>query len=353
VIGKISVTTSDGTATSATDLLVIYPPKPTTVTPAAAVVGTQVTIAGTNLTGATLVLFPGLIPATPTAVTATSLKVVVPDGATTGPLNVTNPAGNGNTTTVFKLLPKITGFAPSSGTADSGTVISVSGTNLKVGAGNPIVKIGAFVVPPGKVVGSSLTQVQFQIPLGAVTGKISVTTVDGTATSATDLTVVQPPRVTSFVPAAAVVGTTITINGTNLTGTTSVTFSGIQSATPTMVTPTSLKVAVPAGAVTGPVILFNPIANVTSATSFRLLPKITGFSPASGAVGAQVTVSGTNLQVGATMPVVKVGTVAATVMTSTAADVTFTIPAGAVTGKISVTTVDGTAMSATLLTVAP
>lgn len=43
------------------------------------------------------------------------------------------------------------------------------------------------------------TELQFRVPLG-VTGKISVTTLDGTSLSATDLAVIQPPRATAFAP---------------------------------------------------------------------------------------------------------------------------------------------------------
>ena len=84
-----------------------------------------------------------------------------------------------------------------------------------------------------------------------------------------------------------------------------------------------------------------------------MLPKITGFAPPSGAVGAQIVVSGTNLKTGVANPIVKVGTIAAAVVASSPTEVTFTIPVGAVTGKISITTADGTALSATSLTVTP
>jgi hypothetical protein len=66
-----------------------------------------------------------------------------------------------------------------------------------------------------------------------------------------------------------------------------------------------------------------------------------------------VVVSGNNLKTGASHPVVKVGTVAATVVASSPTEVTFTVPALAITGMISITTADGTAVSATSLTVTP
>ncbi len=57
----------------------------------------------------------------------------MPEGALTGPVTVTNPIGTAPSAASFKVLPKITGFAPSSVTAGSATVVMVDGFNLKVG----------------------------------------------------------------------------------------------------------------------------------------------------------------------------------------------------------------------------
>jgi hypothetical protein len=277
----------------------------------------------------------------------------VPAGALTGPVSITNVIGTAASGASFKVLPKITGFAPPTAVGGSATVIVVTGTNLRAAAGQPTVKIGAFVVPPGSIVSSTLTDLQFRVPLGAVSGKIGVTTLDGTAVSATDLTVTQPPRATTFTPAAATVGTTVTIAGTNLTGATGVTFTGPVTVTPTAVTATSLRAVVPAGALTGPVSVTNAIGTAPSAASFKVLPKITGVIPPVASLDSMVVVSGTNLKTGATDPVVKVGSLGAVVVASSPTEVTFTVPALAVTGTISITTADGTAVSATPLLVTP
>jgi hypothetical protein len=159
--------------------------------------------------------------------------------------------------------------------------------------------------------------------------------------------------VTAFTPASGVVDTPVTITGTNFTGVTDVTFTGGVSVTPTGVTATSLHVLVPAGALTGPISVTNAAGTGVSASSFKVLPKITGFTPPSGVVGDQIVVSGHNLKTGSNNPLVKVGTMAAIVVSSSSTDVTFTIPVGAVTAKIGVTTADGTAVSATALIVTP
>lgn len=77
-------------------------------------------------------------------------------------------------------------------------------------------------------------------------------------------------------------------------------------------------------------------------------PTISSFSPTTGAVGATVTITGTNLT-GAT---VKFNGVSAVTSAVSATSITCTVPTGATTGKVSVTTTGGTATSAADFTVA-
>jgi hypothetical protein len=348
VTGKISVTTIDGIATAATDLVVIQPPKITGLTPAAAPVGATLTIAGTSLLGATSVTFTGPVSVTPTAVTATSVKAVVPIGALTGPVSVTNAIGTGVSAVALKLIPAITGFSPASAVAGSNTPIVVSGNNLRAASGEPLVKIGTFAVPASQVLSSTATELRFTIPLGAVTAKISITTLDGVGTSVANLTVIQPPKVTSFAPATGPVGTVVTLAGMFLDGATAVTFTGPVTVTPTAVTSTSLKVMVPVGASTGAVSVTNPVGTGTSTSAFKVAPKITDFSPPSGLPGTVVTLNGFNLRAASGEPLVKIGTLTvASLNASTAIQLQFTVPATALTGKLSVATLDGVATSAT------
>ncbi len=243
-------------------------------------------------------------------------------------------------------------FTPPSAVGGSADLVTVTGTNLRA-AVNPTVKVGTTTVPPGLIQTSTLTELTFTVPLGAGNGKISVTTVDGTALSLDTLTVQQPPRATGFSPNPAPVGTTLTITGTNLTGVTEVTFNGAGPVVPLPGgTATSLKAIIPAGAVTGPVTLTNAIGATTSTVSYKLLPKIASFTPEAG-LGSEVVVNGTNLTTGGADPVVKVGTVVAAVVSSSPTEVTFTVPALAVTAKITITTADGTATSTPTLIVLP
>ena len=73
-------------------------------------------------------------------------------------------------------------FTPPSAVGGSADLVTVTGTNLRA-AVNPTVKVGTTTVPPGLIQTSTLTELTFTVPLGAGNGKISVTTVDGTALS--------------------------------------------------------------------------------------------------------------------------------------------------------------------------
>lgn len=77
-------------------------------------------------------------------------------------------------------------------------------------------------------------------------------------------------------------------------------------------------------------------------------PTITSFSPANGAIGATVTITGTNLSA-ATLVKLNGVSVSFTVLSGT--QVTFVVPSGSTTGPIAVTTSGGTATSSTNFTV--
>jgi len=179
--GPISITTPSGTATSATSFTL--KPKITSFTPLSGPVGTLVTINGVNLSSVTEVRFNG-IPTTspPVIVSSSSIRVIVPDGATTGSITASSPAGTSSpSTSVFKVTPKINSFTPTSGTV--GELVTIVGTNFN---GVTQVKIGTVIAP---IVSSTATEIVVTVPATAVTGKISVTTPDGVAVSVANFTV--------------------------------------------------------------------------------------------------------------------------------------------------------------------
>lgn len=348
--GKIAVTTADGTGTSANSYSVttgIPLPYLASFTPASGPAGTLVTINGSNLTGTTAVKFNGATAAF-TVVSATQLTATVPAGATTGTIAVTNPGGTTTTTASFTvglnpLAPTVSGFSPTSGAV--GSTVTITGSKF---TGTTAVRFNGVAATVFTVV--SDTQVTATVPVGATSGKISVTNASGTGTSSSSYTVTVPvPTVSSFTPTSGPIGTVVTINGTNFAGVTAVKFNGKTATSFTVVSATQISATVPTGTTTGKVSVTNSGGTGTSSASFTVTsgstagaPTISSFTPSSGGAGTSVTLTGTNFT-GTTS--VKFNGTAATFTVVSSTKITTTVPAGAPKGSISVTNPYGTVTS--------
>jgi len=147
------------------------------------------------------------------------------------------------------------------------------------------------------------------------------------------------------------VGAKVGMFGQGFSSASVVKFGGVASISVTLSGTTYLTAKVPVGAHTGAVTVTTGSTTLTSPQTFRVKPKITSFSPASGSIGTLVTINGTGL-IQATA--VKFGTVAATTFTVVSdSEVTADVPSGLTPGMvtISITTPGGAANSPTKFTV--
>ena len=158
--------------------------------------------------------------------------------------------------------------------------------------------------------------------------------------------------ITSFTPASGPVGAVVTLTGTNFTGATAVSINGTP-ATFTVGSAISLTATVAAGTTSGLISVSTPAGTAVSATPFLVgvPPTITSFTPATGAMGSTVVVTGTNFT--AASRVTFAGTSAPVYSVNSATQITVMVPIGAVTGSIAVTTPLGTGTSATSFTIPP
>jgi hypothetical protein len=214
--------------------------------------------------------------------------------------------------------------------------------------------------PSSVTVPAGSTSASFRVSTTAVTATTTVTVTAQCAESRTVTLTVTPrqaPTISAVQPNSGAVGTVVTLTGTGLDAATATQFTGLGIATGVSapmqeVSPTSVTVSVPAGAGTGPITLHWAGGTVKSAAAFTVRPAIASLSPSSAAVGAVVTITGTNLLAASGTPVVRVGTVAAAVLSGAIpTQLKFTVPVKASTGRVTVTTVDGTATSPTDLVV--
>jgi uncharacterized repeat protein (TIGR03803 family) len=146
-------------------------------------VGTSIGILGQNFTSASAVSFNGAS-AKFTVHSDTYLTATVPGAAITGSVTVDTGAGPLKSKQTFMVLPSITGFSPVKGDAGDSVVITGGGLTKASEVTFGGVRAIAFTV-------NSSSKITATVPTGVKTGRIVVTTPEGTATSAGTFTVVQ------------------------------------------------------------------------------------------------------------------------------------------------------------------
>lgn len=187
--GKVSVTVGGKTAVSASDFVVeTSAPVITSFTPTSGVAGAQITLNGINFGGSAsenTVKFNGTS-ATIVNSTATSLTVVVPEGATSGKISVTVGGKTATSATDFivELIPIITNFTPTSGLA--GTEVILNGMNFSEITSDNVVKFNGELA---EIVQATKTSLTVLVPESATSGKISVSITGKTGTSNSDFEV--------------------------------------------------------------------------------------------------------------------------------------------------------------------
>jgi hypothetical protein len=161
-------------------------PQITGFSPPSGVAGTQVTVAGSHLTGATALTFNGTAAPTFVVNSDTQITALVPAGATTGPICATISGSPVCSTDSFIVPqpPEVTGFTPSTG--PPGTPVTVNGLHF---SGASTVTFNGIVA---SVTASSDTQLTAMAPAGAGTGPICVTVPPNTGCSSTNFTVTPP-----------------------------------------------------------------------------------------------------------------------------------------------------------------
>ena len=352
---SVDVTTPSGVNTANTLYTYQSAPTVTGISPSSGPLGggSVVMITGTNFVGATGVTIGGTA-VTITSATSTSITFTTPShSAGTASVLVTTPSGTNASSPPYTYLaaPIVSSISPTSGTANGGTSVTITGTNFTGATG---VTIGGAAATGVTVVSS--TSITCTTPSGSGgTTSVQVTTPGGTsAPNALYNFALTPPTVTAISPFSGVTvgGSTVTITGTNLTAVTSVTFGGVSATDVTTISSTTLSCTVPAGSPgVASVLVTTPSGTNAANTLFTYVPPpptVTGasvndISPAIGSTlgGTMVKVTGTDFtEVGG----VTIGGVPATNVTVISSTSLMCItPAGSVgTASVVVATAGGT-----------
>ena len=178
------------------------------------------------------------------------------------------------------------------------------------------------------------------VPEATVNGIVTLKTPQGDIKTKTILTISEPISITSFSPAKARPGETVTINGTYLNLIKEVVFANKKSvlqAAFVSQSSTKLEVKVPDDAQTGIIAISNGLADpiiVESETELDVtLPSVTGLAPTPVKAGTQLTISGTDLDL--TKEVIFTGGSKVTSFTSINGDkIELNVPADAKDGAL-------------------
>jgi RHS repeat-associated protein len=279
---------------------ILLPPVIAAISPPSGNAGAPVTISGSRFDergpSFNTVRFAasggGTVTANVTSATRTQLNVTVPAGAVTGAVTVQTAGGtsNGVAFTVGSTQPPaIADFNPKTGPV--GTLVTITGTNLKIGATDPAVTFAGAggTRLPALVAFSSATEVRATAPNATVTGVIQLTTSAGTATTALPFTVAPSQDYTiALAPSSASV-----VQGSTATF--------VVSVTSPQTTFTQLVKLTAAGLPSGAMASFSPDQITAGATSTLTVRTANALSPSSYSftVNGVTKVDGSDLNRGA------------------------------------------------------
>jgi hypothetical protein len=206
----------------------------------------------------------------------------------------THPGGRWSTTPVYRLEGgQVVLFGGSTGSVNlndlwalqTGPVIappSISALVPKGGrVGDPVTVTGyalstatqvTFNGISAPILSASVGSLNTQVPVGATTGPVSVTTNYGTATTADSFYVGETPDVQSFTPSSGRYGASIVIQGSHFARALRVAFGAASNARFTQVSDNEIDAIVDTAAVTGPVTVTTLAAAGTGSAIFTVLP---------------------------------------------------------------------------------
>jgi hypothetical protein len=217
---RVVATNAGGTGTGTDGTLTTLPERPTvsSVTPALGpeAGGTSVTIGGSNLSGASAVMFGSSSASSFTVASPTSITASAPPGSGSVQVTVTTSGGTSATNTAdhfgYLAPPTVTALSPIRGPVEGGTTVRVSGTGFVVARTTVMFASGAATGVTVKSA-TSLTATDPAHAAGPV--DVTVATPGGTSATSTADRFKYAPTIAAVRPNAGPTagGTTVTVTG--------------------------------------------------------------------------------------------------------------------------------------------
>lgn len=311
------------------------------VEPATTAPGGEVVIRGQNFSARPLdnAVRIGNLPMVVRSGDTTSLRVIVPDGARTGPVFVRTGGGEARSAGELTLTDRLVvrEFTPAA--VAPGGRVTLRGTGF-----SPVIANNRVTVNnrPVRVLRASATEVEVEVPVDAQGGTVAVTVPGaGRYETAQRLFVGAAPVIREMVPAQAAPGARVTLRGAQFgsdPAQVQVTVGG-RAAAVVSAAPQELVVTVPEGASTGRVaVTVHGVGPVESAADFTVLVPVTvtRFEPRSGDVGDAITLTGTGFATAPNDNAVSLGAQPAPVTSATPTSLVVQVPPGARSGQWSV-----------------
>lgn len=266
-----------------------------------------------------------------------TIQVVVPQTAEKGTVTLRLSGGDSIVTKTPLNLSVLATITSITAQARPGDNITINGTYL-----NWIDRITFFRDKrPASFVSQSQTQIVVKVPDDAQTGTLVLHYggTDSADIETKDTLKVTLPVATSFAPNPVKHGTNVTITGTDLDLVKKVYFNSVSAAVTNFVSQsaTSLVVTVPASTTKGKVRL-EAASGVQTTSTVDLdvaLPSITSMSPNPVAPDANVTITGTNLDLVSSANFIGVPDAVTTFVSQSATQLVIKVPTAAISGKLT------------------
>ena len=317
------------------------PPVVRSVDPSSAAPGMEITIRGENFAArpSDNAVRVGTLPMVVRAGDSGSLRVIIPDGAASGPVFVRTAGGEARSGGDLTLSARlgVREMVPAA-IAPGGHVV-LRGAGFSPTAALDHVTLGGR---PVRVVRATAAELEVEIPVDGTTGTLAVEVPGaGRYEMAQRLFVGPAPLVRVMEPASGPPGARVTLRGNHF-GTeaarVTVAFGGTNAAV-VSAAPTELVVTIPEGATSGHVaVTAGGVGPVLSATEFQVMTPVSvaRVDPRAGDIGERVTLTGTGFSPTLGENTVQIGTIAAHVVAATPTELVVEVPEGARSGAWTV-----------------